>query len=243
MFGVKYLCDPEVIPTVVPGDIGSIASYAAQCAAFASWLHVDIADGTFAPNTTWPFALPGQESELGNFRALIEMPPQLNLEAHLMVSDPLSLGESLARAGFARITAHREAFMDASEARGALDVWRRAGAREAGLGLKLHTPLEDIEALVEQCDFVLLMSIGEIGVQGKPFDESVISRIEELHARYPDLMVAVDGGVSESTIESLVRAGANRMSVGSAISRSADPEAAYAQILERAERGCAPLAA
>ena len=240
---MKYLCDPEVIPTIVPGDIAAITSYAAHCAAFTSWLHVDIADGTFAPNTTWPYALPGQESELGNFRATVQLPHTLALEVHLMVSDPLSLGEALARAGFARIAGHIEAFTDAKEALRALDMWRGAGARDVGLALKLQTSLESLAEVVGQCDFVLLMAIAEIGSQGKSFDERVISRIEELHAAYPDMMVAVDGGVSEATIETLVRAGANRMSVGSAISKSADPAGTYMQILERAQRGCMPLVA
>ena len=85
------------------------------------------------------------------------------------------------------------------------------------------------------------MSIGKIGAQGQPFDESVFSRIEELHATYPDMMVAVDGGVAESNVEALTRAGANRLCVGSAISKAEDPAAAYAAIHARAMKGCAPV--
>jgi len=85
-----------------------------------------------------------------------------------------------------------------------------------------------------------MMSIARIGFQGQSFDERVLTRVEELHAKYPDLLVSVDGGVTEATVESLVRAGANRMTVGAALSRSADPAATYASILDRAMKGCAP---
>jgi 3-keto-L-gulonate-6-phosphate decarboxylase len=54
-------------------------------------------------------------------------------------------------------------------------------------------------------------------------------------------MVAIDGGITEATVETLVRAGANRLCVGAAIASSADPARAYANIHERAMRGCQPV--
>ena len=55
------------------------------------------------------------------------------------------------------------------------------------------------------------------------------------------LMVAVDGGVSEASVEELVRAGANRLIIGHALADSSNPAKTYMQILERAQKGCAPL--
>jgi ribulose-phosphate 3-epimerase len=119
--------------------------------------------------------------------------------------------------------------------------WKAAGAKEVGVSLLLDTPLSTIEEYADMLDVVQLMSIAKVGAQGQPFDESIFSRIEELHAMYPDMMVAVDGGVAESNVEALTRAGANRLCVGSAISKAESPAAAYAAIHERAMRGCAPV--
>lgn len=230
---MKYLCDPRVAPTVVPESAAQLRDIAERVCVFSTELHVDFADGVFAPNTTWPL------HAAGDFE-MPDIPSNVQLEAHLMIGDPMRFGMQLTQKGFKRIIAHREAFADASEARSVLTSWRDAGA-EVGLALLLDSPLSSLEGLIDACDEVLLMSIQRIGQQGEPFDEHALMRVEELHAKYPTLIVGVDGGVTEATVEQLVRAGANRLSVGAAISRSDDPAQAYARIYERAMRGCKPV--
>lgn len=237
---MKYLCDPHIIPTLIPEGLSDIESYARECAVYASWLHVDIADGIFTRNTSWPFAPGTLPEEIESFAANVQLPPDMRLEAHLMTAEPGRLGERFAHAGFKHIIGHIEAFADAEEARSALDLWRAAGAEEAGIAIKLDTPVSAIADLIDACDVLHVMSIAEIGYQGKSFDERALTRVEELHATYPDLLVSVDGGVSEATVEALVRAGANRMTVGAALSTSTEPAATYVRIHERAMRGCLP---
>ncbi|MEK7093163.1 MAG: hypothetical protein AAB927_01630, partial [Patescibacteria group bacterium] len=241
--GMKYLCDPQIIPSVVPLDVAHIESYGTLVAGYAKWLHVDIDDGRFESETTWPFRQPLQLQELDTFPSAANLPAGLSLEAHLMAYATIELGEKFAHAGFKRLTVHREAFDDDDSLRAALSAYRAAGAQEVGLALKIDTPLSSIEEIIDACDFIHLMSIADIGLQGRAFDERALSRVEELHAMYPDLMVCVDGGVSEATVEELVRAGANRLIVGHVLAESSNPEKTYAQIHERAMRGCAPLGA
>jgi len=157
-----------------------------------------------------------------------------------MVSEPFVIGRRFARAGVGRVTMHREAFGSAERAAEALHSLKEEGVREVGIALKLDTPLSALNGCVEACDYVHLMSVADIGSQGEPFDDRVLSRVEELHAQYPSLMVAVDGGISESTVEDLVRAGANRLIVGHALVESPTPAKTYARMLERALRGCLP---
>lgn len=237
---MKYLCDPHIVPTVVPGSLADLQRYAQRCVEFTDALHVDIADGTFARNTTWPLVRLEQMQELESFRTTAEIPLSLKLEAHLMVREPESVAAALARAGFS-ITAHIESFTDAHEASEAIQRWKTQGAAAVGLAVLLDTPLESLDTAIDACDYVHVLSVQHIGEQGQPFDDRALQRVEELHARYPDLLVAVDGGVTEATVEQLARAGANRMSVGAAISQSAHPAATYAKIHERAMLGCAPL--
>src|SRR3989344_646676 len=140
---MRYLCDPHIIPTVVPRDLAEIKSYAERCSEYTDTLHLDIADGAFAPNVTWPLSNPAQGQELAAFPRIIGIP--LKMEAHLMVRSPEELGAQFAQAGFKTVVGHIEAFEDAEAARKALERWKKSGAAEAGLAIKLGTPLEALD--------------------------------------------------------------------------------------------------
>ncbi|MCE9541444.1 hypothetical protein K8R03_02695 [Candidatus Kaiserbacteria bacterium] len=240
---MKYLCDPHVIPTnTCPPDLSELERRSREFAEYAPLIQLDICDGVFAPVVSWPYRH-GQMSELERLYSTGAMLPcseSMQYEVHLMVSDPRQIGALLARAGAFRVLAHVESLSDADVARDMFAQWKAAGAQEVGLSVCLDTPLDLLESFIPLCDAVQLMSIAKVGAQGQPFDERALQRAEELHAHYPDLMVAVDGGISEANVELLVRAGANRLCVGSAISKADNPASAYAKILDRAMRGCAP---
>ncbi len=238
---MKYLCDPHVIPTnTCPPDSAELESRSAQFADFAGAVQLDIADGVFAPVVSWPY-FHGQMTELERGSRL-PYADLLQYEIHMMVQDPHQVGVHLARAGAMRLVPHVEAFDSPDVARDAFKAWKQAGVAEIGLAILIDTPLERLDVLVEDIDVVQIMSIAHIGKQGEPFDERALQRVEELHAKYPEAMVSVDGGITEANVELLVRAGANRLCVGSAISRAENPEAAFVKIHERAIAGCAPQA-
>lgn len=237
---MKYLCDPHVIPTVIPRDHADIEAYARAVSAYCNALHIDIDDGQFVGATSWPYLSSVQDAEIETLDAGIDLPAGFIFEAHLMVSDPVGIGVRLVRGGVKRLSIHRESFTSDIAARDAVAALRAAGAEEVGFALKIETPLAMIDHLAADADFIHLMSIATIGSQGQTFDERALSRVEESRARFPDLLVAVDGGVTEATVEELVRAGANRLMVGHALAGSTDPARVYMRIMERAIRGCAP---
>jgi ribulose-phosphate 3-epimerase len=226
----------EIIPTnTCPPDLAELSRRSEAFAKFAGNVQLDVADGAFVPATSWPYA----EGQLSELRALADngLPyaDTLSYEVHIMAEEPRAIGEHFARAKVKRILGHIEAFADTEEARGALDAWRQAGAQEVGLALLLDTPFPVIEPLLSTCDVVQTMSIARLGYQGAPFDPRVYDRIREIRALHPDLTIEVDGGVSETNIEELTRAGATRFGVGSAISKAADPKAAYETLKKLAE--------
>ena len=241
---MKYLCDPHVLPTnTCPPDVHELEKRTAMVLDFAPEIQLDAADGVFAPVTSWPY-LEGQWAELETMAqsgAKLPFAERIGYEAHLMVREPRELGTLFAKIGCIRILPHIETLTGAADAQVMFDEWKAAGAKEVGVSLLIDTPLTDIDEYADMLDVVQLMSIAKVGAQGQPFDERILSRIEELHAMYPELMVAVDGGVAESNVEELTRAGANRLCVGSGISKSEDPAAAYAAIHARAMRGCKPV--
>jgi ribulose-phosphate 3-epimerase len=220
----------EIIPTYVPRDSEDLAAGAEKIRIFSSGIHIDVDDGVFAPHLTWPYVSQGvfEPFDLASLAAL-------DVETHLMVAQPREIGIAFARAGAMRIVGHVEGFCDPREARDTLAAWRSVGASEVGLGLLLDTPLTVLEPLVKTCDVVHMMSIATIGTQGIPFDPHSIERIAEFHERHPDILISVDGGVSESNIVSLVKAGARRFGIGSAIMKSDNLKAAYENLKAVAE--------
>ena len=210
----------EIIPTVVPSSLDDIL-VARKKYPFARSLHIDIADGRFAPNTTWTLR-PGEK---------LPDAAQVEYEVHLMIENPLQAGLTFARAGASRIIGHIEAFDNAERAREAFAMWSAAGAKESGIAILMDTPLEELQMYVQLCDFVHLMTIAKIGKQGYAFDERSLERITTVHKRFPQITISVDGGETKSVMEDVARAGASRFCVGSALSKAKDPEKTYLQLL------------
>jgi ribulose-phosphate 3-epimerase len=69
---------------------------------------------------------------------------------------------------------------------------------------------------------VLVMTV-EPGFGGQSFMASELPKVAALRARYPDLPIEVDGGLSEKTIDEAAEAGANVIVAGSAVFGAKDP--------------------
>ena len=93
---------------------------------------------------------------------------------------------------------------------------------ELGLALNPDTSLDTILPYMEKIDFVQCMGIARIGYQGQPFDERVLTQINQLRVKYPNLPISVDGGVNIETAALLKQAGATRLVAGSAIFGASD---------------------
>jgi ribulose-phosphate 3-epimerase len=217
----------EIIPAIMPHDMNMFREQAQTVSRFSSIAQLDVMDGKFVPGVSWPF-------DNNDPIELTEFPvPSLVWEAHLMIENPHEVGVQFAAIGAERIVGHIEAFGAETVAREALQAWRAAGARKVGISLLLDTPLESITPLVDSgdADYVQVMGIATIGVQGSDFDERTYKRVRTLRQKYPDLHIAIDGGVDENNARELIDAGATRLAVGSGIWKTEDPAAAYRALL------------
>lgn len=219
------MSDIDISVTCVPVRSSDVLDVVRQIAPFSRAIHVDIDDGVFAPLFTWPYTEAGA---YGPFE--IDTNP-LRLDVHLMVQDAEGIGSAFAQKGATLVLGHIEAFGSPGGARAALRQWRRHGAAQVGLGVLFQTPLHELEPIAQECDVVHLMSIASIGTQGIPYRDDAPARIAEFHRMFPGVTISVDGGVSSRNIADLVRAGATRFGVGSAIARAPDPAAAYQHLL------------
>jgi pentose-5-phosphate-3-epimerase len=100
-----------------------------------------------------------------------------------------------------------------------------------GVALASHANVEDLDEYAGLYDFVQVMGIDHIGMQGQPPDphHHELALISALRAKFPDLVIQVDGAAAAHPRE-LVAAGANRLIVGSAIIQALNPKGAIEKL-------------
>lgn len=203
----------EIVPAIIARDIEEVKKKLALIEGAATWAQIDVMDGLFTPPVTF-----------NDPAALRDITTAVRLEAHLMVVHPENIIDAWLDSPVARILFHYES-TTSENLKGLIERVRGAG-KEVGIALKLETPISVLDPLFQaprSTLYVQLMGIAEIGYHGHPFDERVLEKIRALHERYPDVIIAVDGGVNERTIPLIFGAGATRFIAGSAIYASKDP--------------------
>ena len=193
----------------------------------AGYVHVDVMDGHFVPNLTMGVPVVKQLAKLAN----------IPLDVHLMIDNPLDELPWFLEAGADIACVHAEVLYG-DELRRAVDMIHDAGAK-AAVALKPHTPPEVLEEVIARLDMVLVMSV-EPGFSGQSYiegsEEKVAAVAEMARAVGNDaLLIEVDGGVSETTVERLTAAGADVLVCGSAVFGAEDPAAALAAVKEKGD--------
>ncbi|WP_413837813.1 ribulose-phosphate 3-epimerase, partial [Desulfobacula sp.] len=145
----------------------------------------------------------------------------LVLDVHLMIETPDLIIPEFARAGANYISVHQEA---CNHLHRSLQLIKSFGIK-AGVALNPATPLSSIEWIVDQLDFVLIMSVNP-GFGGQNFIESSITKIKNLSKMLKEknstAIIQVDGGINNSTIKAVSEAGATSFVAGSAIFNTED---------------------
>jgi len=151
------------------------------------------------------------------------------VDTHLMIADPDSYIEAFVKAGSHQITVHQETCPHLHRT---IQFIKSLGAK-AGVSLNPATPISTLESILPDLDLVLIMSVNP-GFGGQKFIPSSVEKIRLLHdmrtLRNPDMVIAVDGGITEENAQEVVSAGADALIAGTAFFRAADPKAAAAKI-------------
>lgn len=176
-----------------------------RIAPHADLLHIDVADGHFAP------ALLFFPDLVARMREATAVP----IHIHLMVADAALLDQvrQFAEAGADLISVHAEN-RNAGEA---LALISELGGR-AGIVLRVETPVAAAEPFLERIRFLTLLGTA-IGVKGQGLDPGAAARLEQAKAMIGrsgrDIVLGADGGIREHTVPLLRAAGAETVVLGS----------------------------
>ena len=177
----------------------------------ADLVHLDVMDGHFVPNITIG---PGIIKSL---RPITRLP----FDVHLMIEHPLKYVDDFADAGADIITFHVEAASDIDKT---IDKIVSRGV-VPGLVIKPKTPASAVFPYLDRVGMVLVMTV-EPGFGGQSFMADMMPKLVELRAecarRGLDVLLEVDGGISEKTVFAAAEAGADICVSGTGIFKAKD---------------------
>ncbi len=200
----------EVIPTIIARDYQELEDKVRKVERYAEWAQLDIMDGKFVDNLTWPYSA-------GALTDLKKLKTNLNLEAHLMTRNPEKIISRWLDLDIKRIIFHYES---TSQPNFLIKQIKQSGL-EAGMAINPETPISVFEPLAGQLDLFLIMTVTP-GQGGQEFIPESLIKISALREKYPKVKIEVDGGINPATARLAVEAGADLLASGSAVFGSPD---------------------
>lgn len=187
-------------------DLIRLADDLARIEPHADLLHIDVADGHFAP------ALLFFPDLVARMRSATTRP----IHVHLMVADAVLLEQitQFADAGADLISIHVE---NAAVADAALSLLASRNVA-SGMVARIETPVANLAPYLDRLDFLTLLGTA-IGVKGQGLDPTATARLQQAKALIAqsgrNIVLAADGGIRDTTVPLLRAAGAETVVMGS----------------------------
>lgn len=196
-----------ITPSLLAANFQHLQDEVASIEPYADWIQVDVMDGHFVPNLS--FGAP----------VIRWLKTELPLDIHLMVSNPQDRIQEFLELQVSHITFHAEV-TNAAQRQALIQAIHDGGAT-AGIAINPNTPLSAVEDVLSDIDLLLIMSV-QPGFGGQKFMEEVLLKVTEARAKFPDLIIQMDGGIDATTAPKCIAAGANNLVAGSAIFQATD---------------------
>jgi ribulose-phosphate 3-epimerase len=221
----------RIAPSILSADFARLgAEVEAVTAAGADYIHIDVMDGHFVPNLTiGPIVV-------GALRPHSPRP----FDVHLMISPVDPYVPAFVEAGADIITVHPEA---GPHLHRTVQLIKSLG-KKAGVSLNPATPPAVVDALIDDIDLILVMTVNP-GFGGQKFITSQLDKIRLLRQRIDaatsgkdrKIDLEVDGGINPETAALAIAAGADVLVAGTAT--FAGGAGAYAENIRRLRQAAA----
>ncbi|WP_185877597.1 ribulose-phosphate 3-epimerase [Blattabacterium cuenoti] len=179
----------------------------------ADWIHVDIMDSSFVSNISFGFLF------VKHVKKYVSKP----IDVHLMISDPYPYIKQLVEYGADHIHIHYETCINLNRT---ITYIKNYGIK-VGVAINPHTPVLLLKEIINDIDFVLLMSVNP-GFSGQKFIKNTYSKIEDaknlIISKRSSALIEIDGGVDLENSFFLFKNGANILVSGSTIFTDSNPK-------------------
>lgn len=167
-------------------------------------LHVDLMDGTYVSNIAFG---PNQIAAMKKASSMI-------FDVHMMLANPERHIDDVINTGAEMISVHYES---TPHVHYIIQKIKKAG-RKAGVVLNPGTPESVIEYLLDDIDYILLMTINP-GQPGQTFIHKSLEKIRNTKKMISgrDIQIEVDGGVNLDNVKQVKEVGADLIVVGGAL--------------------------
>jgi ribulose-phosphate 3-epimerase len=196
-----------IAPSILSADFAELGQQVKTAeAAGGDWIHVDIMDGHFVPNTS-----------MGRLAVeACRRVTQLPLDVHLMVKEPERFVEIYAKAGADHLSVHIESTPNIHRL---IQTIHQLDCK-AGIVINPGTSPLTLEPILHMVHLVLVMTVNP-GYGGQEFIPETLPKIRQVRQMLdqinPEALIQVDGGISKSTVPLVIEAGAQIFVAGNAI--------------------------
>jgi ribulose-phosphate 3-epimerase len=200
-------------PSILSADFTKLGDQIRQAEeAGADLIHVDVMDGHFVPNITIGPAV------IKNIKKATNLP----LDVHLMIENPEYFIDDFINAGADYLSIHLEACQHLHRV---IYMIKSKNQVKVGVALNPHTAATNLVNILEDLDFILIMSVNP-GFGGQKFIEKTTSKISFIKKMIVEkglkTKIEVDGGIDKTNIAKVVQAGADIIVAGNAVFANGD---------------------
>ena len=205
----------QIIPAVIAKDQEELDYSLDSVGGLTEIIQLDFMDGVFVPNKSLDFDF--------------QVDDEYSFEAHLMVADPMEWIKNFSD----RVDTILFHYESTGNPEVVLDLIKSAGCR-AGLTINPKTKVDEITPYLPLLDEILVMTV-EPGFYGSKFIPDCLKKVSEIRNLSEDLVIEVDGGITDETIRLAAEAGANYFVSGSYIVKNERPQDAINELKKESQ--------